>query len=370
MKKKTRGIVLWGISFLVLGMLWTTTIYVRCGTLLGWWQKPAAPSSVVVQQEEPESPETIIRRFRSPHAKEYHIVFFWVLVFFELACGVAFFVCGVALIRRYLFARMAILCTLYLDIFFKMLAAWYMHYCAFPLEYLTENRNILHAYYFPDRSFWSEFSGYLSGLKMFSIDLSAGALQLGGVIYMVLYIAGVFACFYYFTSNDVVKQFVKQKRKNKRTKRGPGGIGIDIEGFVKRFFLLVASLLLSGCVIVSETTKPTTEVLKGHKLLSLRQVQNGMTPKEVQVVVGSQVVVGYTLNEKTGQYKPITQKNPYRSEMVTKGSKTYQVHYYFAVIKQADGKITEDELVPLVFQDGQLVGQGWAFFRKKIGTTK
>lgn len=52
--------------------------------------------------------------------------------------------------------------------------------------------------------------------------------------------------------------------------------------------------------------------------------------------------------------------NPYRSETVTgKDGRTYEVLYYYTDLKQQDDKITDDELTPVVFQGGKLVGVGY-----------
>lgn len=51
--------------------------------------------------------------------------------------------------------------------------------------------------------------------------------------------------------------------------------------------------------------------------------------------------------------------NPYRSETVTaKGGQSFDVLYYYTDMKQRDDKITDDELTPLVFKDGKLIGWG------------
>lgn len=60
--------------------------------------------------------------------------------------------------------------------------------------------------------------------------------------------------------------------------------------------------------------------------------------------------------------------NPYRSETVTgKDGRPYEVLYYYTDMKQRDDKITDDELTPLVFQQGKLVGWGYEALRGKTG---
>jgi hypothetical protein len=58
--------------------------------------------------------------------------------------------------------------------------------------------------------------------------------------------------------------------------------------------------------------------------------------------------------------------NPYRSETLTgKDGKNYDVLYYYSDLKQRDDKITDDELTPLVFHDGKLIGWGYPFLDQR-----
>lgn len=58
--------------------------------------------------------------------------------------------------------------------------------------------------------------------------------------------------------------------------------------------------------------------------------------------------------------------NPYRSEsIVGKDGRTYEVLYYYTDLKQRDDKITDDELTPVIFAEGKLVGWGYDVLRKK-----
>jgi hypothetical protein len=49
-----------------------------------------------------------------------------------------------------------------------------------------------------------------------------------------------------------------------------------------------------------------------------------------------------------------------------KDGKSYQVLYYHTDLKQRDDKITDDELTPLVFENGKLIGWGYPFLDQKV----
>ena len=138
---------------------------------------------------------------------------------------------------------------------------------------------------------------------------------------------------------------------------------IDKEVRLKRLAgigILVLSLV--GCALTQENT-PLDLSAMTHQFISLELVHPGMTPSEVAAVLGQQVIVGYELvDAKVGQFKPIVINNPYRRETIGK----YDVAYYFVGIKKADDQITDDELVPLIFQNGRLTAYGWPFLETKV----
>jgi len=125
---------------------------------------------------------------------------------------------------------------------------------------------------------------------------------------------------------------------------------------VKKIFLFL-SLFLVGCA--------TTQTANIKNLSNLSQISVGMSQEEVSRIMGDSVIVGYEItSEKSGAFKPITVRNPQRSETIQRGGKVYQAVFYFTSIRQEDGSITDDELTPLIFRDGRLVGQGWPFLNK------
>jgi len=140
------------------------------------------------------------------------------------------------------------------------------------------------------------------------------------------------------------------------------------EGMVKRnFCVMVLAFFIAGCAATQEITSSFDVSGVSPRFISTQQIRPGLSTKEVESLLGTQVVVGYELtDEKAGQFKPLVVTNPYRKETVGK----YEIVYYLAGIKQADDKITDDELLPLVFQNDRLVGGGWSFVEQKIKQPK
>ena len=118
--------------------------------------------------------------------------------------------------------------------------------------------------------------------------------------------------------------------------------------------LLVA---LTGCASTPEY-KPLQAASNPQLLLNesaLKAVKEGMSPEEVHNIMGQELLIGYAF--KSDKYQPLTIPNPYRIEEIPDTG--YIIEYYIDSIRQADGIVHDDELMPLVFQDGKLIGRGW-----------
>jgi len=108
-------------------------------------------------------------------------------------------------------------------------------------------------------------------------------------------------------------------------------------------------------------TEPDTAGVQ-RRFITLSQIHIGMSREEVRSVIGGEVIIGYQMEDvKNKYYKPVTVNNPYRRQDVGIGSETYEVDFYLLGIKTADGKVTDDELVPLVFHNNKLIGSGWPY---------
>ncbi len=86
-----------------------------------------------------------------------------------------------------------------------------------------------------------------------------------------------------------------------------------------------------------------------------KAIQEGMTLDQVHQIMGTELVVGYA--DQSPGYKPLTIPNPYRTEALN--DKNYFIEYYIEAVRQPDGIVSDNELMPLIFKDGRLIGRGW-----------
>ena len=125
-----------------------------------------------------------------------------------------------------------------------------------------------------------------------------------------------------------------------------------------RYALIIFSfLILTGCAS-SPVYNPIQAQTHPELLLNeggLKEIQEGMTFEQVHKIMGQELLIGYAFQ--SDHYKPLTIPNPYRIEKVKDTG--YVIEYYINAIRQADGIVRDDELTPLVFQDGKLIGRGW-----------
>ena len=131
-------------------------------------------------------------------------------------------------------------------------------------------------------------------------------------------------------------------------------------------------VLFSGCTMAQVETPSTTAraALKTFPTAqAIEQLPLGLSRAEVEEKFDTSVVVGYetetpAASEASAKVKSITIQNPYKTQTIEKKNKRYEVDYYLTHIYQADGVISDDELTPLVFGNGRLVGKGRVFLDK------
>jgi len=125
--------------------------------------------------------------------------------------------------------------------------------------------------------------------------------------------------------------------------------------FTKPICLLALVVGANGCA--SSTTLSQAAARTREKLL---QTSIGMSRQNVVDIVGTEpkeVVDPTGLN---GQ-KLSTINNPYRFETIQSDGRSLEVVYYVTDDKDNDGVISNEELTPLVFDDGKMIGWGWGY---------
>jgi len=124
----------------------------------------------------------------------------------------------------------------------------------------------------------------------------------------------------------------------------------------KAGFVLVLSVLAIGCAGSLDKVRTTNR----KRLLKL---SIGMTKKQALKIMGTK--------SGGGKYGEPTVNSPYKSEILQGQEKTFEVIYYYTDIKSAfysahEVTITDDELTPLVFENGRLIGWGNSFLESNI----
>ncbi len=131
----------------------------------------------------------------------------------------------------------------------------------------------------------------------------------------------------------------------------------------ERVLIVVFVSVFAGCASVStepfSTMKAPSATLKK---LDVSRVNLGMTSDQVKDLLRDTIVLGYEIKRSSPpSTKPIYFKNPYRTEIYRQDTLILQIDYYFSGIQKQDGFIGDEELLPLVFEKDQLIGQGWHF---------
>jgi|SRR3989344_493397 len=113
-------------------------------------------------------------------------------------------------------------------------------------------------------------------------------------------------------------------------------------------------LVLAGC---SNFYLESSDLLRAQNKEYVQKLSTGMRKDVAKEIMGTDPAKGLFM----------WIDNPYRTETLTgKDGKVYEVLYYYTDLKQRDDKITDDELTPLVFQDGNLIGWGYPFLDQRV----
>jgi hypothetical protein len=125
---------------------------------------------------------------------------------------------------------------------------------------------------------------------------------------------------------------------------------------------------------------PTEESVRDHNRERLNNLTVGMTKAEVLKAMGVESVQTYkksalpskkaskkVSDEIRARYRGKRINNPYRTEANRTPDGIYvEILLYYTDQQNSDGAITDDELTPLVVEDGVLAGWGWRFLDQNV----
>ena len=137
----------------------------------------------------------------------------------------------------------------------------------------------------------------------------------------------------------------------------------------QRIICCMRVVISGGCTVtVKEPSKQspaqTAQTLTPSKpMIDLSKISIGMSIDQVKSVIGDEIPVGFTVKEE-GQTSQLTVKSLQKEETLSVQGFSYQVLYYFTYIVHPDDQITNDELTPLVFENGILIAKTWDDFNK------
>jgi hypothetical protein len=140
--------------------------------------------------------------------------------------------------------------------------------------------------------------------------------------------------------------------------------------------ILLLYLGLCGCAPLLVGAAVGTEMGASKKSLAevtalnnerLSMLPYGFSKKGILSIMGTTPFYAYRSEIAKGKTitKQVTIPNPYRSENLTGNGRTFEVVYYATDDKNKDNLISDDDLTPLVFEDGKLIGWGWVFWQGK-----
>jgi len=126
---------------------------------------------------------------------------------------------------------------------------------------------------------------------------------------------------------------------------------------MKKIFLVLIIFIIGGC-----STFNNREQFRLENRQALTKIGMGMTKEEVNSVMGTQTATDKIfVGLMNGGHITKTVNNPYRTETLQGKDKVFEVYYYYTDVKNQDDAITDDELTPIIFDEGKVIGWGWSF---------
>lgn len=122
-----------------------------------------------------------------------------------------------------------------------------------------------------------------------------------------------------------------------------------------------AAVVITGCLFLMGCTALfyTPQDLMSNNRTHLSSLHVGMTKDEATTIMGTEgksncLALGPLFTCMSSELI----NNPYRTTGFKMDDKAYDVLYYWTDVKKRDDAITDDELTPLIFENGKLIGWG------------
>ena len=125
---------------------------------------------------------------------------------------------------------------------------------------------------------------------------------------------------------------------------------------ISKYICVLATVAMVGGCAGSGTLLQATARTR-EKLLD---TYIGMPKEEVVSIVGTEPREFIDPTASNGQ-TITTISNPYRSQIIQRDGKSFEVVFYVTDDKNNDGIISDEELTPLIFDDGKMIGWGWSY---------
>ena len=201
MAKRSFGITLFGIFFLMLGLLWIFLIYQRMIADL------SHQNGIYVSGERMDAVQGIIPQkacpdiFKGTSSANTQLsrtgrVCVFGLLGVEILCAFSYFMSGLSLVRNYPLGRGMVITTMFFDIGLKGLVVLCYRYLESFASPIMIQRDVFINYFIRDEVLSAPFANYVLGLKLIQPDF---------IYYAAIYGAYVFIVFFFFTRSKVIE---------------------------------------------------------------------------------------------------------------------------------------------------------------------
>ncbi len=199
MNRRSKALTGFGILFLVVGILWLVTIFIRCE---GYLPKKKTTYAGIYHSAV-QRVERLTLRLSPLSVNQYmphvFILHFWMMAAWEVMCSLFYILAGISILRLYWWGDRFILSAVLMDVFLKVLIVTYQVFILSPLGAVFQKSNIMFTYFLPNKAVTSQISSYLTGIRLIQPDF---------LYYLLPYLVYLGVVFIFFTRSKIKEQFL------------------------------------------------------------------------------------------------------------------------------------------------------------------